>query len=578
MKPLSRCWNVRFGWSAGKRVVVGGEVGVVVLVDQNLVVERRRPPAHRFDRFGTHEIRTCGSSRLPGIWARVSATSSRRTGLVRSWIGYRSRSMKRSRSISTAAKRRRHGSPCSSGRLGRSRLDDRSADLEPSLDDCPVLGRTLDGIDRSTETQEQILDATMSCIVRDGIDGTSLRDVAREADVSLGLLSYHFDDRRALIVAAFGLRTIGCSRRASARSTASTGPTIGSGPSSAGRSTASSSRAGVPRAPCGALGDLTYRRPDRDSSRSATTTRYLDTMARLIARSPARPRPTRRRGHRAAVDVTALQNGLWLNWARYARSSGPRSGARSCDRIALAPVDATRRQRTVTNRPTKPEKWADPSNKLFPHQVGFTAPPMDFDAAPTDFLRICPPSVGVHGRLLARTRYAHELSQRAGQLPPARRGRALHEQRGADVVGQVGTNWVHANGTDVHDIRRFVAELSERYETPFHMAGLTLVDAVPGARLRAVALNSVYFWPDWRDGVVRFLRSADIDVIWYGNFVDQGFYDTQAEVNDLTWIFPGDLAGEVDAIRGRAGARRRRDTWSTGCRTTAATTGCHAAS
>ena len=56
-----------------------------------------------------------------------------------------------------------------------------------------------------TETQEAILDATMSCIVRDGLDGTSLRDVAREADVSLGLLSYHFDDRRALIVAAFGL-------------------------------------------------------------------------------------------------------------------------------------------------------------------------------------------------------------------------------------------------------------------------------------------------------------------------------------------------------------------------------------
>ena len=27
-----------------------------------------------------------------------------------------------------------------------------------------------------------------------------------------------------------------------------------------------------------------------------------------------------------------------------------------------------------------------------------------------------------------------------------------------------------------------------------------------------------------------------------GNFVDQGFYDTQEEVNDLTWIFPDELA------------------------------------
>ena len=47
---------------------------------------------------------------------------------------------------------------------------------------------------------------------------------------------------------------------------------------------------------------------------------------------------------------------------------------------------------------------------------------------------------------------------------------------------------------------------------------------------------------DRRDGVVRFLRSADIDVVWHGNFVDQGWYETQQEVNDQTWIFPGDLA------------------------------------
>ena len=37
---------------------------------------------------------------------------------------------------------------------------------------------------------------------------------------------------------------------------------------------------------------------------------------------------------------------------------------------------------------TKSEHWADSANKLFPYQVGFTAPPHDFDAAPSDFLRI----------------------------------------------------------------------------------------------------------------------------------------------------------------------------------------------
>ena len=26
-------------------------------------------------------------------------------------------------------------------------------------------------------------------------------------------------------------------------------------------------------------------------------------------------------------------------------------------------------------------------------------------------------------------------------------------------------------------------------------------------------------------------------MVWYGNFVDQGFFDTQEEVNEQTWIF-----------------------------------------
>ena len=55
----------------------------------------------------------------------------------------------------------------------------------------------------SEDSQEQILDATMQVIVREGLDSTSMRAVAEEADVSLGLLSYHFEGKEQLIVAAF---------------------------------------------------------------------------------------------------------------------------------------------------------------------------------------------------------------------------------------------------------------------------------------------------------------------------------------------------------------------------------------
>ncbi len=60
----------------------------------------------------------------------------------------------------------------------------------------------------------------------------------------------------------------------------------------------------------------------------------------------------------------------------------------------------------------KAEHWNDSANKLFPYQVDFTCPPRDYDAAPSDFLRMSPGSVGVHGRMLHLPDYAHRLEQR----------------------------------------------------------------------------------------------------------------------------------------------------------------------
>ena len=47
----------------------------------------------------------------------------------------------------------------------------------------------------------------------------------------------------------------------------------------------------------------------------------------------------------------------------------------------------------------KPKTLVKPRQQAIPHQVGFTSPPHDFDAAPSDFLRMSPATVGVHGRM-----------------------------------------------------------------------------------------------------------------------------------------------------------------------------------
>ena len=192
----------------------------------------------------------------------------------------------------------------------------------------------------------------------------------------------------------------------------------------------------------------------------------------------------------------------------------------------------------------KPERWTDPANKLFPYQVGFTAPPHDFDAAPTDFLRMAPEGVGVHGRMLHVPEYTHELAQRADNFHLLEEFVQCMANNGADVAGQVGTNWVHCNGTTPEEIRAFCARLGDACETPFHMAGYCLVEGLRALDVEKIALNSVYYRPDWRDGIARFLRQAGFDLLYCGNFVDLGFYDTQAAVDARHWIFPGELAGQ----------------------------------
>ncbi len=192
----------------------------------------------------------------------------------------------------------------------------------------------------------------------------------------------------------------------------------------------------------------------------------------------------------------------------------------------------------------KPERWLDPANKLFPHQVGFTSPPHDFDAAPSDFLRLAPETVGVHGRMLHAPKYAHQLSQRVDNFHLLEEFVHCMSNNGVDVCGQVGSNWVHAGGKTPAEIRAFCDRVGDTYQTPLHMAGMCLVEGLRELGAEKIALNSVYYWPDWRDGIARFLRDAGFDLVYAGNFVDLGFYETQEEVNALTWIFPGDLAKE----------------------------------
>lgn len=188
-----------------------------------------------------------------------------------------------------------------------------------------------------------------------------------------------------------------------------------------------------------------------------------------------------------------------------------------------------------------PAKWV-PEHKLFQHQVGFTCPPFDYDAAPSDFLRIAPRTVGVHGWMLHDPNYEHGLDQRKRNFGMLEDFVHCMARNGVDVAGQVGSNWVHACGLGVEGVRQHCAKLSDQYGLRFHMAGYAMVEALRAMNVEKVALNAAYHWPEWWQGTAGFLKEAGFDVLWAGNFHDQGWFASQEEINARRWVFDGGLA------------------------------------
>ncbi|QRO00052.1 TetR/AcrR family transcriptional regulator [Archangium violaceum] len=55
---------------------------------------------------------------------------------------------------------------------------------------------------KEQETRERILAATITCIGRDGLDATGIREIAREAQVNSAAISYYFRSKEKLLAQA----------------------------------------------------------------------------------------------------------------------------------------------------------------------------------------------------------------------------------------------------------------------------------------------------------------------------------------------------------------------------------------
>ncbi|MEO8107052.1 MAG: TetR family transcriptional regulator [Actinomycetes bacterium] len=184
----------------------------------------------------------------------------------------------------------------------------------------------------SRNKDDQILDAVLAVLARDGISGVSMRAVAREGGVALGLMNYYFNDKTALIAAAL--------RRLGEQDAELVEPVLGCDAReqlvrSLRRVAADEFLSGdylALRLQLWALVpvDPVYASINRDAQE-----RYRDGLAALIA--VANPVLDASEVARRAADVLVIQNGIWLTSLLIVDRPAIDRAVGRCEEIALAP-------------------------------------------------------------------------------------------------------------------------------------------------------------------------------------------------------------------------------------------------
>jgi TetR/AcrR family transcriptional regulator, cholesterol catabolism regulator len=169
------------------------------------------------------------------------------------------------------------------------------------------LNRAAVNANKKVDRQVLILEAVVSLLSRSGISGVSMRAVASEANVALGLVNYYYEDKTSLIAAAL--------RRVEEHDLAIVRPDPTLHPEESLR--VALRRVADPefltteylslRLQLWALAqaDETFAQIN-----TAAQKRYRAGLASLIRK--ARPALARAECNRRAADIDVLQNGIWL--------------------------------------------------------------------------------------------------------------------------------------------------------------------------------------------------------------------------------------------------------------------------
>lgn len=181
------------------------------------------------------------------------------------------------------------------------------------------------------DRQALILEAVLSLLSRHGISGVSMRAVASEAGVALGLVNYYFDDKTSLIRAAL--------RRIEEQDVGLVHPDPTMPP--VDRLRIALRRVADPEFLTTEylslrlqLWALAQAHEDFAQINTGAQKRYRAGLAALIR--AARPELSRGECGRRAADIDVVQNGMWLTALLGLNRASIRRSVTRCEEIALA--------------------------------------------------------------------------------------------------------------------------------------------------------------------------------------------------------------------------------------------------
>ena len=134
--------------------------------------------------------------------------------------------------------------------------------------------------------------------------------------------------------------------------------------------------------------------------------------------------------------------------------------------------------------------------------------------------------------------FDYSFAQFRAAEPELSRAARLLAGAGCEVIIQVGPAFAYQIGETPAGARSLAGRLTAECGIPVILNGVAVIDRLEAAGARRVAMACPYYDSAWKDEIRAFLERAGYEVLTMQSLLDQGVYETQAQIDARHWAFP----------------------------------------